>query len=160
METMTKDIVLSNIISIMESKGMTQVDFINALNEPLPANKQIKARTTFSDWKKRKSFSYLKILPQIAEVLGVSVSSLFEHPDDERAKFELAGLDPEEEEIIQMYRDSSVGTRVLFLNLVREIKQLRQSLAISDLNPDAQYTLIAKNLVPEKSKNPHKKGDE
>lgn len=151
METLAKDVVLNNIISVMKAKGMTQVDFISAVNEHLPENKQIKARTTFSDWKNGKSSSYLKILPQIAEVLEVSVSSLFEDPDGEEEVFELAGIDPEEEEILKLYRESSTETRMLILRLVKDVIQLRKSLMLSELQPDQHYTLVAKPIVSDKS---------
>ena len=59
--------ILNNISSIMREKKISQKELCDAIG----INKQ-----AFTNWKNGTHSSYQKYLPQIAEVLGVSVDTL------------------------------------------------------------------------------------
>lgn len=59
--------VITKILSEMKKQNITQKNVVDSLGI---------SQTAFSDWKAGRSKSYMKYLPQIASVLGVSVDYL------------------------------------------------------------------------------------
>ena len=60
--------ILIRIQEIMKEKKITQRELCNQLGLP---------ESQFSNWKKGQNSSYLKLLPQIAEVLQVNITELY-----------------------------------------------------------------------------------
>lgn len=58
---------LSRILNLLEAQGKMQKDLCDFLGLQ---------QTAFSDWKSRRSKSYMKYLPKIAEFLSVTVNDL------------------------------------------------------------------------------------
>ena len=58
---------LDNIINVMKEKKISQKELCNSIGV---------SKQTFTNWKNGWHSSYKKYLPQIAEVLGVSVDTL------------------------------------------------------------------------------------
>lgn len=79
---------LYKIIELMKEQKISQKDMTDRLGL---------SKASFSEWKAGRSSSYLKYLPQIAEILGVSVDCLLGAPprpvSQEEIKFALFGGD-------------------------------------------------------------------
>ena len=62
---------LENIIRIAKEKHISQVEICSKLGL---------AKAQFSNWKKDRSESYLKYVPQIADILGVTILDIYGIP--------------------------------------------------------------------------------
>lgn len=85
--------VITKILSEMKKQNITQKNVVDSLGI---------SQTAFSDWKAGRSKSYMKYLPKIASVLGVSVDYLLgrdekapdpEEPDQEQSEVSMEFAD-------------------------------------------------------------------
>lgn len=67
-ENNTSSVVLNNIIEVMTNKNISQRELCTSLGLP---------ESQFSNWKRGNNKSYLKYVSQIAEILEVSIASLY-----------------------------------------------------------------------------------
>lgn len=86
--------ILIRIQEIMKEKKITQRELCNQLSLP---------ESQFSNWKKGQNSSYLKLLPQIAEVLRVNITELYG----------LTGVQQEELVLTEKERNLIIAYRLL-----------------------------------------------
>ena len=120
--------VLNNILSQMKVIGMSQRDLCDRLGLKQQA---------FTDWKSGKSESYMKYLPQIAQILGVSVDYLLGSTDDPTPPAERdpgikkaplpevdpeTGLDEERRALLAIYDSLSEEKRAMMLETAQAFR--------------------------------------
>lgn len=91
---------LSIIVKLMEDHGCDNLQLASALG----LNRQL-----ITDWKAKRSKSYTKYLPQIADFFGVTVDYLLgnEEKKPTPATISTSDLTPEEQLILLRYRSAS-----------------------------------------------------
>lgn len=88
---------VDRIFELVPQKYREQKDFAKAIGEPA---------SRVSEWKNRKSASYVKCIAKIAEALGTSVEHLLSGKDPTATLHDpLSGLDPEKD-VVMIYKDS------------------------------------------------------
>lgn len=97
---------IDRLFELVDLKFKEQKDFANAIQVPAPR---------VSEWRKRKSASYQKCLPQIAEALGTTTEYLL------TGKKEPAGqqADGKQEEFMQLYQQLTPQEQAFFLSQLR-----------------------------------------
>ena len=120
--------VLNNILAHMKVIGMSQRDLCDRLGLKQQA---------FTDWKSGKSTSYMKYLPRIASVLGVSVDYLLGSTDDQNPPSERdpgikkaplpevdpeTGLDEERRALLAIYDSLSEEKRAMMLETAQAFR--------------------------------------
>ncbi len=97
--------ILGKILYNLREKGLSESDFAKKLGL---------SRSTITDWKTGKTKSYMRYIPQIADILDVSTSYLLEdvfiapsdsalrplEPTDEDIKFALFGTTQIDDEVL------------------------------------------------------------
>lgn len=106
--------ILNNIVRLMQKKNINQKELCNLLGLKQQA---------FTDWKSGKSTSYQKYLPQIADILGVSVDYLLGKP----IKTEMQ-LTAHEKKLIESYRKNTQMQSAVdkLLGIERDLSQTKE----------------------------------
>ena len=94
--------ILERIVNLLSEKGMDQKDVIKYLNLP---------RGTFSNWIRKKSYSYYDYLSEIADYLGVSIKYLTTGTDENYISEIKSCITEEDLELIKMINELDPNAR-------------------------------------------------
>ena len=107
--------IVDRIFELADKKYQEQRDFAHALNI---------APQRVSEWRRRKSESYMKRLPQIAELLGTSVEYLITGEEKKPAPTNGDGLSPVKRELLEAVDGLSDEQCRKLLGIIVEAKKL------------------------------------
>ena len=104
-KTVEEELVLARILCVMKEKRITAVTLCDALG--------YKSSQQVTNWKKKDNNSYMKLLPQIATVLGVSVEWLLYGQEES-----VGELTSEEVKFVRLLRAVPQSARDAVLNML------------------------------------------
>lgn len=102
--------VPSNILKLIEANYSSDAAFESAAG--------LKPKTVY-DWKRGKSSSYLKMLPQLSKILGASIDYLLENDEQkEKPATDSDRLTEEEKKIIDLLRKVPEEDRKMLVGMI------------------------------------------
>ena len=107
--------IADRIFELADKKYKEQRDFAHALNI---------APQRVSEWRRRKSESYMKRLPQIAELLGTSVEYLITGEEKKPVPTNGGGLSPAKRALLDAVDGLSDEQCEKLLGIIQEAKKL------------------------------------
>lgn len=107
--------IVDRIFELADKKYQEQRDFAHALNI---------APQRVSEWRRRKSESYMKRLPQIANLLGTSVDYLMTGEQKKSAPTDGDGLSPAKRALWEAVDGLSDEQCEKLLGIIQEAKKL------------------------------------
>lgn len=107
--------IVDRIFELADKKYQEQRDFAHALNI---------APQRVSEWRRRKSESYMKRLPQIAELLGTSVDYLMTGEEKKSAPINWDGLSPAKRALLESVDGLTDEQCEKLLGIIQEAKKL------------------------------------
>lgn len=107
--------IVDRIFELADKKYQEQRDFAFALGIQPPR---------VSEWRRRKSESYMKRLPQIADVLGTSAEYLLTGEDKKSVPTDGDGLSPVKRALLDAVDDLSDEQCEKLLGIIVEAKKL------------------------------------
>lgn len=101
--------ILERIVNLLSEKGIDQKEIIAYLNLP---------RGTFSNWVRKKSYSYYEHLSEIADFLGVSIKFLTTGTDENYISEIMSCITKEDLELIKLLNELNPDARKTIRDMI------------------------------------------